>query len=224
MAQEVYTPGGGDFAENPDQRCPVVLLIDTSGSMMGEPIRELNAGLVQFREELAADEVARNRVELAIITFGPVKVDAPFATVDTFSPQTLSASGDTPMGEAIERALDLLDERKALYRVNGIPYNRPWIFMITDGGPTDSWTTAASRVRQGEEHRQFLFYAVGVQGANFETLKQISIREPLKLQGLQFRKLFQWLSSSLKNVSRSRPTDAVQLTNPAAPGGWATTA
>jgi len=31
----------------------------------------------------------------------------------------------------------------------------------------------------------FAFFAVGVQSANMDTLKQISIREPLKLQGLE---------------------------------------
>ncbi len=188
MAQQIYQPINNPFADNPDQRCPVVLLLDRSGSMSGERIRELNAGLAQFRDELAADEVARNRVELAIVTFGPVQVDAPFATVDSFAPQALTAGGDTPMGAAIERALDLLEERKALYRTNGIPYNRPWIFLITDGAPTDQWATAAARVKDGEEHRQFLFYAVGVEEADFGTLRRISVRDPLRLQGLQFPK------------------------------------
>ncbi len=126
------------------------------------------------------------------------------------------------MGEAILRATDMLTERKSLYRQNGILFYRPWIFLITDGGPTDVWLTAAQRVRQGEAAKAFSFFAVGVEGANFDVLKQISVREPLKLDGLRFRDLFQWLSNSQKAVSRSQTTDEVRLENPAAPGGWAT--
>lgn len=47
--------GGAEFAENPEPRCPCILLLDTSGSMKGEPINQLNDGLVVFKDELAAD-------------------------------------------------------------------------------------------------------------------------------------------------------------------------
>jgi uncharacterized protein YegL len=56
-----------------------------------------------------------------------------------------------------------------------------------------------------------------VQGANMETLHQISVRTPLKLEGLKFRELFAWLASSLGRVSRSEVGQKVPL---AAPFGW----
>ncbi|XJJ05708.1 VWA domain-containing protein [Escherichia coli] len=214
---EQITFATSDFASNPEPRCPCILLLDVSGSMNGRPINELNAGLVTFRDELLADPLALKRVELGIVTFGPVHVEQPFTSAANFFRPSCLPRAIHQWVRTITKALDMVEERKREYRANGISYYRPWIFLITDGAPTDEWQAAANKVFRGEEDKRFAFFSIGVQGADMKTLAQISVRQPLPLQGLQFRELFSWLSSSLRSVSRSTPGTEVVLE---APKGW----
>lgn len=210
-----------EFAENPEPRCPCVLLLDTSASMQGVPIDALNDGLMTFRNDLIRDELAKKRVEVAIISFdNQVKIMQDFVTADQFEPPALTAQGQTFMGTAINQALDLIAARKLEYRNNGITYYRPWVFMITDGEPqgeADRVTEqAARRIQEEENRKQVAFFAVGVEGANMDRLAQIVPRTPLKLRGLDFREMFIWLSASMQTVSHSKVDEQVALPPP----GW----
>ncbi|MGB6297716.1 MAG: VWA domain-containing protein [Rivularia sp. (in: cyanobacteria)] len=196
-----------EFVENPENRCPVVLLLDTSASMSNEPIQELNKGIQRFQASVVEDDLAALRVEVAVIKFGgEVSVVQEFVTVDNFNPPELTATGRTPMGSAIQKALDMLEERKAVYKSNGVGYYRPWLFLITDGAPTDDWEQAAQRVHAAEEQSKLLFFAVGVEKADMKILKQIAPaqRKPMSLKGLNFEELFLWLSASLQRVSSGK--------------------
>jgi uncharacterized protein YegL len=212
-----------EFAENPEPRCPCVLLLDISGSMQGAPLAALNEGLSAFRNDIVQDQLASRRVEVAVVTFNnEVQVAAEFVTADQFEAPVLTASGQTFMGTAINKALDLLQARKAQYRANGIAYYRPWVFLITDGEPQgempEQIERAAQRIREDEAAKRVAFFAVGVEGANMAALAAISppSRPPLKLIGLNFREMFVWLSASMQRVSQSQVADQVAL----APPGW----
>lgn len=217
--QQPFDPGRLPF-EDPGQRCPCLLLLDVSASMSGRPIEELNAGLVVLKDELSADLLASKRVQIGIVSFGPVETVTNFIDARQWDAPVLTTKGNTPMGAAIEHGLQMLEDQKSLYRTNGIPFYRPWVFLITDGGPTDSWHNAARLIHDGEAKKKFQFFAVGVEGANFDVLKQISVGEPIALKGLRFRDLFAWLSTSLSAVSQSNPGDEVRLENPVGPKGW----
>ncbi len=203
-----------EFAMNPDPRCACVLLLDTSASMAGEPIDSLNQGLRAFQQDLQEDPLARRRVEIALITFGKGGVTKvhDFLPAAEFTSPALSADGTTPMGEAINLALDVVQKRKGEYKTNGIAYYQPWIFMLTDGAPDPGspWKQAATRVRSEMSAKGLTFFAVGVGNADTRVLSQITPRA-LMLDGLKFRELFIWLSQSQKRVSGSKPGEQSAL-------------
>ena len=159
-------------------------------------------------------------MEDAIVTFGNggVKHVQDFVTAGEFTPPVLEAGGQTPMGEAITLGLNLLRARKEVYKKNGVPYYRPWVFLITDGAPTDDWASAARLVHAEEAANALAFFAVGVQGAEMEKLRQIAppTRVPIQLQGLQFVEMFLWLSRSQQRVSGGKVGEQTALE----PAGW----
>lgn len=198
---------------HPEQpHCPLILLLDVSGSMEKDnKIQQLNAGIQLFRQEIMRDELASRRVDVSIVTFGDcVSVVTPFTAVSQFNPPLLIANGLTPMGEAIEVSLNLVEQRKQQYKQQGIDYFRPWVFMITDGEPNDmapgdaTWNRVVGRVHTAERDNKVLFFTVGIEPANMDILRQItpSSRVPIKLIPGNFSEMFQWLSNSQEKVVR----------------------
>ena len=251
------------FAENPEPRCPCVLLIDVSNSMDGDRIEQLNNGIATFARELKADRLASLRTEVSMVTFGnSAETAQDFVTADRFEPQPLYADqgaavttedlcfdeplvrregeggtgpiyppdymsedglhcykagmlfSGTMMTKGIDLALNEIEKRKQSYRDNGIDYYRPWLFLITDGEPTESQKAVdemAKKLKDADSQKKGAPFSVGVEDADMEILVRISPRRPLMLKGLGFSSMFVWLSHSMSRVSRSRTEDEITL-------------
>jgi len=192
-------------ANEPHLAC--VLLLDTSGSMSGAPIASLNQAINMFKEKTALDPMAMKRVDVAIIAFDDeARVAQEFTPISQMAPITLETGGLTSMGKGICFAIDKVKERNQFYASMGTPCFKPWIFMITDGAPTDDITLAVQRIRDEETkggHGKLKFFALGVPGADMEVLKSISKRV-LQLSDFDFAGIFNWMSESMVAISVSR--------------------
>ncbi|AJQ92518.1 vWA domain-containing protein [Gynuella sunshinyii] len=210
-----HTIPGVEFIDNANQRTPCVLVLDTSSSMSGEPIKQLNTGLKVFEEQLKSDPVAALRVQVLVIAVGgheDVTILQPWTDAVDFSAPTLQASGLTPLGQGMAKAMDEIDAQKALYDSNGISSTRPWVIMISDGCPNDyGWEEIAAQCRDAERQKKTVIFPIGTEGADFEALGQFSNKTPKKLKGLHFTELFIWLSRSMATVSASVPGEKVAL-------------
>ena len=160
--------GKNDFsaesAENFEQKCLCVLVLDVSGSMCevvdksnmkytgetafidGERYKIvtggitkldlLNEGLQSFYNEVCEDEVTSQRLELSIITFNDyVQVIQEPALPENVTIPELQGEGDTALADAVNEAIDKVEARKKWYKSTGQPYYRPWIILMTDGVP-----------------------------------------------------------------------------------------
>ena len=212
--EELNQSGYGIESPNePHMAC--VLLLDTSSSMSGAAIQSLNAGINSFKSQTALDETAQRRVDIAIIEFNSTaQVVQEFTPISAMQPVSLSARGCTSIGAGVNLAIDKVKERNRFYNQMGTPCFKPWIFMITDGEPTDDIEYAVQRVQEEERkgtHGKLKFWSLAVQGANENTLRRFSERV-MKLQGFDFTGIFNWMSESMVAISVSRVGDNISMT------------
>ena len=206
-----------EAAENYEQKCLCILVLDVSGSMAGKPIMELNKGLREFYEEISADETTSQRLEISLISFNHlVKTLQDPALVDRFTMPTLTAAGSTAMVNAVNEAIDKVAARKEWYKSTGQAYYRPWIILMTDGEPDDDQDVdgLAARIKLDTASKRYAFLPIGVEGANMGILKQISGSiPPMKLQGTKFSSFFKWLSASMGTVVSAEQGQKVDLSS-----------
>jgi uncharacterized protein YegL len=189
------------FITDTHRRRFVALLIDTSDSMRttetdGVPaIEALNRRIREWLPRVRAEGRGPLRdVEFVVITFGAggVRVasgsekpsaadDGAFVPAAGLSVPTLSAGGATPMVEAIDLALRLIEERRALVQATGQQTGAPRLILVSDGAPTDfegnpsdDWRPLAQRLAQSGKTRRIRLFAFGVPGVSDEIMRELA--------------------------------------------------
>jgi uncharacterized protein YegL len=214
-----------ELINNPSNRVPVVLCLDASGSMTGDPMRELNEGIHLFISTVKEDPIASSSVELCVVTFADdAHVVADFRELTNLQfDQLTSTGGMTNLGAGVNLALDSLEQRKAEYKKVGVEYYQPWMVLMTDGCPNVGTVhlDAADKTICLEAERKLVVFPIGIgKDADMNELARFSKkRQPLKLKGLNFRQFFDWLSKSVSRVSQSMPGEKITI-DTAGISGW----
>ena len=181
-----------------------VLLLDTSGSMAGEPIEHLNEAINKFKQKIALDETAKKCVDISIVTFSSkVKVIQPFVPVFEMESVKLVADGGTSMGAGLIKAVQLIKERNRFYNDMGTPVFKPWLFVISDGASTDDMSAANELIKAEDAKGKLKTIALGVQGYNRKGFSDFTHRI-IELADYNFDKIFDWLATSMVTISVSK--------------------
>jgi len=187
------------------RRLPVYLVLDTSGSMSGEPIQAVENGMQMLVSALRQDPQALESAYLSVITFNSsAKQIVPLTDLASFQMPPLSASGATALGEALTLVADRADSEVAKSTPEKKGDWRPLVFLMTDGGPTDTWQKGLTRF-QASRWGMVVCCAAG-QGANEGVLKQISPSGVVRLDTADSKTLeafFKWVSASISTSSKS---------------------
>ena len=220
-------PDKEEFLNNTEERCAVVLALDKSASMAGEPARLLNEAVNKFKNNMMEDITVARKIDIAVVQFNHMAQSYPFQNAESWQPPIIQPEGGTCLSFALNIAMDMVSQRKDDYRMNGISHHRPWIVLLTDGYPqhdSDAEIDAVGeRIRDSHDQKQFNLFAITCGDANESAITLIRDkitppgRPPKKTTEANFSELFQWLSNSMTSVSRSSPSDQIVLEDTS---GW----
>ncbi|MBF0257317.1 MAG: VWA domain-containing protein [Desulfamplus sp.] len=185
------------------RRLPVYLVLDTSGSMAGQPIEAVKKGVQLLASTLRQDPYALETACISVITFNTeAQQITPLTDIITFQPPDIKAQGITSLGAALK----LLAEKIGQEVVKTTPEKRgdwkPLIFIMTDGAPTDDWQSGLKELKKIKTG--IIVCCAAGNDARIDVLKQISeVVVELKTADTEaIKKFFQWISASVSTTSK----------------------
>lgn len=185
------------------RRLPVYLLLDTSGSMHGEPIEAVKNGVQVLVSTLRQDPYALETAYLSIITFdSAAKQIVPLTELSMFQMPDIQVSGTTSLGEALSLLSTKVDTEvtKTTFEQKGDW--KPLVFIMTDGEPTDDFRKGLAEFKK-QKFGMVVACAAG-QGANTNTLKEITevVVQLDTADSATIKAFFKWVSASVSTGSQ----------------------
>ena len=186
------------------RRLPVYLLLDTSGSMYGEPIEAVKNGVQTLISTLRNDPYALETAYISVITFdSSAQQVTPLTELAAFQQPSITASGCTAMGGALE-LLSQKSDSEVTKTTNETKGDwRPLVFILTDGEPTDDLNKGLAEFKK-RKFGMVVACAAGM-GANTDTLKQITenVVQLDTADSESIKQYFKWVSASISTTSKS---------------------
>lgn len=187
------------------RKLPVYLILDTSGSMMGEPIEAVKNGVQLLVSTLRQDPYALETAYLSVIGFGSsASVLVPLTELSAFQPPALAASGTTSLGEALKLLGTRIDAEVGRTTADTKGDWKPLVFLMTDGSPTDDWKAGLADLRTRKTGAIIACAAGPGAGAAESVLKEITeivVRLDTADSGT-IKAFFKWVSASISTGSQ----------------------